>query len=91
MGRRKRSFDLNDGVEFVSKLMVERPFIVFMIPLVLVCWAVEKWVFSVSSWVPLVVAVWATFQVILYVYNFCNLFGFFNYFLSFIFWNLMKG
>ncbi|KAL8111083.1 hypothetical protein AgCh_026721 [Apium graveolens] len=59
MGRKKRSFDVN---EFVSKVVVERPFVVVVIALVLVCWAVEKWVFCVSSWVPLVVAVWATFQ-----------------------------
>lgn len=64
--RRKRSFDLNDGLEFVNKVMVEKPFIVFLVPLVLVCWSVEKWVFSLSNWVPLVVAVWATFQVILF-------------------------
>ncbi|KAK1372057.1 synaptotagmin-5 [Heracleum sosnowskyi] len=62
MGRRKRSFEFNDCLEFVNKLMVEKPFIVFVIPLVLACWSVEKWVFSLSNWVPLVVAVWATFQ-----------------------------
>lgn len=91
MGRKKSSFDLNDGVEFVNKLMVERPFFVFVISLVLVCWAVEKWVFSVSNWVPLVVAVWATFQVnfiffILFLIFFC----FFKYFVSIKIWNLMN-
>ncbi|WOH03401.1 hypothetical protein DCAR_0622798 [Daucus carota subsp. sativus] len=62
MRRRKRSYDLGDVIELVNKLMVEKAFIVFVVPLVLICWLVEKWVFSVSNWVPLVVAVWATLQ-----------------------------
>ena len=75
MRRRKRSYDLGDVIELVNKLMVEKAFIVFVVPLVLVCWLVEKWVFSVSNWVPLVVAVWATLQVV------CSLF---DSFLSFL-------
>ncbi|KAJ9174040.1 hypothetical protein P3X46_017112 [Hevea brasiliensis] len=60
MGR--ASFNIEEVVEFFNHLYVEKPFLPFFIPLVLVCWGIERWVFSLSSWVPLVLAVWATIQ-----------------------------
>ncbi|XP_057472907.1 uncharacterized protein LOC130761430 isoform X1 [Actinidia eriantha] len=60
--RKKRSFDLNEAVEFLNHLLVDKSLLPFIIPLVLVGWAIEKWIFSFSNWVPLVVAVWATIQ-----------------------------
>lgn len=81
MGRRKRSYDLYELMELVNK----KPFIVFAIPLVLVCWSIEKWIFSLSNWVPLVVAVWATFQVIL-----LSIASFFKYSVIIKVWTMMN-
>ncbi|XP_043812421.1 synaptotagmin-5 isoform X4 [Manihot esculenta] len=64
MGRRKGRAKINieEVVEFFNNLYGEKPLLPFLIPLVLIFWVIEKWVFSVSYWVPLVVAVWATIQ-----------------------------
>ncbi|KAA8541229.1 hypothetical protein F0562_025164 [Nyssa sinensis] len=63
MGRRKnRNFNVNEAIEFLNQLLVDKPILAFIIPLILVGWVVEKWIFSFSSWVPLVVACWATIQ-----------------------------
>lgn len=64
MSRRKnRSFiNLKEAKEFSSHIMGEKPPFSLLIPVVLVGWAVEKWIFSFVNWVPLVVAVWATIQ-----------------------------
>ncbi|KAE9463915.1 hypothetical protein C3L33_04205, partial [Rhododendron williamsianum] len=60
--RRARSFDLNEALEFLNHLFVDKSLLPFIIPLILVGWVIEKWVFTFSNWVPLVVAVWATIQ-----------------------------
>lgn len=66
MGRRKkRSFNVEDAVDFLNYLKVEKPLFPVLIALILLGWAIERWVFSFSNWVPLVVAVWATIQVLL--------------------------
>lgn len=62
--RRKKSFDLNEVREFLNHLLVDKPLLPFVIPFLLIVWFIEKWFFSLSNWVPLVVAVWATIQVI---------------------------
>ncbi|KAK3020602.1 hypothetical protein RJ639_046688 [Escallonia herrerae] len=63
MGRdRRKGFDMNEAIEFLSQLSVEKPLIPFVVPLVLILWGFEKWFFSLSNWVPLAVAVWATIQ-----------------------------
>ncbi|XP_048445693.1 synaptotagmin-2 isoform X1 [Pyrus x bretschneideri] len=63
MNRRKgRSLSFEDAVEFFNYVMAEKPFLPFLIPLVLFAWAFERWVFSFSNWVPLAVVVWATVQ-----------------------------
>ncbi|KAL0535587.1 hypothetical protein IC582_029924 [Cucumis melo] len=60
---RKRGFFNGEGVmEFFHHLMAEKPLLRFLIPLVLIAWSIERWVFSLSNWVPLAVAVWATLQ-----------------------------
>lgn len=65
MGRwRKRALSFDEVVEFVKRIIQEMPLIPFLIPLILIAWAIERWVFSVTNWVPLIVAVWATRQVI---------------------------
>lgn len=64
MSRRKvRGLSVEDAVEFFNYVMEEKPFLPFLIPLVLFAWGIERWVFSFSNWVPLAVAVWATIQV----------------------------
>lgn len=65
MGRRqKRSLFNVDGVmDFFNNVMMEKPYLPLLIPLVLMLWALEKWIFSLSNWVPLVLAVWVTVQV----------------------------
>ncbi|KAM1737680.1 hypothetical protein ACFX12_015864 [Malus domestica] len=63
MNRRKgRRLSFEDAVEFFNHVMAEKPFLPFLLPLVLFAWAFERWVFSFSNWVPLGVAVWATLQ-----------------------------
>lgn len=63
MGRwRKRALSFDEVVEFVKRIIQEMPLIPFLIPLILIVWAIERWVFSVTNWVPLIVAVWATRQ-----------------------------
>ncbi|CAN8258897.1 unnamed protein product [Cochlearia groenlandica] len=48
--------------EFVNHLVAERHALLLLVPLVLAFWAIERWVFPFSNWVPLVVAVWASLQ-----------------------------
>ncbi|KAI9384384.1 hypothetical protein POPTR_012G056000v4 [Populus trichocarpa] len=65
MGRTRKGkagFKVEDVLEVFNHLLEEKPSFAFLIPLILVCWGIEKWVFSFSNWVPLVVAIWATFQ-----------------------------
>ncbi|KAL8124130.1 uncharacterized protein LOC141717975 [Apium graveolens] len=62
MVRRNKYYDLNDAIAFFNNFLVTNPLLPFVIPLVLVVWTIEKWVFSLSNWVPLAMAVWATFQ-----------------------------
>ncbi|XP_022924106.1 synaptotagmin-5-like [Cucurbita moschata] len=61
-GRKRGLFNGEGALEFFRHLMREKPFLPFLIPLVLVAWSIERWVFSLSNWVPLAVAVWATLQ-----------------------------
>lgn len=64
MGRKKKTTFVNveDAVEFFKHLMAEKPSVLLLIPVILVLWVVERWVFSLSNWVALGVAVWATVQ-----------------------------
>ncbi|KAL7160267.1 hypothetical protein ABFS83_01G082300 [Erythranthe nasuta] len=63
MGRRKNKlFDMNEAVKLLNKLLEEQPLFLLVIPLLVVLWAVEKWFFSLSNWVLLALAVWATIQ-----------------------------
>lgn len=61
-GRKGGFFNGEGAMEFFHHLMAEKPLLPFLIPLVLVAWSIERWVFSLSNWVPLAVAVWATLQ-----------------------------
>lgn len=60
--RRKRSIQFNGVREFLNQLLVDKPLLPFVIPFLLIVWCIEKWFFSLSNWVPLVVAVWVTIQ-----------------------------
>ncbi|XP_057952419.1 synaptotagmin-5 [Malania oleifera] len=60
--RKRRDFDFTEVAEFLKQLRVERPLLPFGISLIILLWAIEKWVFSFSNWLPIVVAVWATIQ-----------------------------
>ncbi|CAH8260944.1 unnamed protein product [Arabidopsis lyrata] len=65
MGRRiKRKGLINTEAvrEFINHLVAERHSLLVLVPLVLAFWAIERWVFAFSNWVPLVVAVWASLQ-----------------------------
>lgn len=59
---KKASIDMSEITEFLNQLYVEKPLFPLVIPLLLVLWSIEKWVFNLSNWVPLAVAVWATIQ-----------------------------
>lgn len=66
MGRRKNKlFDLNEAVKLFHKLLEEQPLLPLVIPLLIVLWVIEKWFFSLSNWVLLALAIWATIQVLL--------------------------
>ncbi|XP_031259322.1 extended synaptotagmin-1 [Pistacia vera] len=64
MGKRKKraAFNVEEVVEFLKHLLEEKPLLPFVIPLILLLWIIERWFFSFSNWVPLVIAVWATLQ-----------------------------
>lgn len=66
MSRKKRVFSIDSieevAVDFFNYVLQEKPKIPFFIPVILIACAVEKWVFSFSTWVPLALAVWATIQ-----------------------------
>ncbi|GAU22711.1 hypothetical protein TSUD_138350 [Trifolium subterraneum] len=66
MSRKKRVFSIDTieeaAMDFFNYLLQEKPKIPFFIPFILIAFAIEKWVFSFSTWVPLALAVWATIQ-----------------------------
>jgi hypothetical protein len=70
MSRKKRVFSIDSieeaAVNFFNYLLQEKPKIPFFIPFILIACAIEKWVFSFSTWVPLALAVWATIQVLIH-------------------------
>ncbi|MFS7962077.1 putative C2 domain, synaptotagmin-like mitochondrial-lipid-binding domain, C2 domain superfamily [Helianthus anomalus] len=59
---KKPSIDMREITEFLNQMLVEKPLYPLVIPLLFVLWSIEKWVFNLSNWVPLAVAVWATIQ-----------------------------
>lgn len=62
--RRKRAvLRVEEALELFKNVVKEKPFLPFLIPLVFLAWAVEKWIFPFSNWVTVIVAVWATVQV----------------------------
>ncbi|XP_021292106.1 synaptotagmin-5 isoform X2 [Herrania umbratica] len=62
-GRKKRALmNVDEVVDFLNNIIVEKPYLFLLIPVILIFWAIEKWFFSLSNWVPLVLAVWATIQ-----------------------------
>ncbi|KAH7851027.1 hypothetical protein Vadar_006275 [Vaccinium darrowii] len=62
MSKRNKGNFVSEAVEFLNHLWVQNPLVPIVIPLILVGWVIEKWIFSFSNWIPLVVAVWATIQ-----------------------------
>lgn len=64
MGKTKRiSFNVEAAMEFLKQAAIDRPVYLLLLPLVTLLWAFERWVLCLSStWVPLAIAVWATFQ-----------------------------
>ncbi|CAL0322228.1 unnamed protein product [Lupinus luteus] len=66
MSRNKRVLSVSNieegAVKFFNHLLQEKPQVPFFIPLILIAWAIERWVFPFSTWVPLILAVWATIQ-----------------------------
>lgn len=59
--------NLEEGaVELLNYVVVkvkEKPQIPFFLPLILIAWAVDTWLFSFSNWLPLALALWASIQV----------------------------
>ncbi|RZC02143.1 Multiple C2 and transmembrane domain-containing protein 1 isoform C [Glycine soja] len=67
MSLKKRALSINieeAAVDFFNHLLQEKPRIPVFIPLILIAWAIERWVFSASTWVPLALAVWTTIQLL---------------------------
>ncbi|XAR51289.1 hypothetical protein NMG60_11005883 [Bertholletia excelsa] len=61
-GRKKRNLNFREALEFLNHLWLEKPLPLYIIPLILLGWAIEKWVFLFSNWILLVVTVWAAIQ-----------------------------
>lgn len=65
MGKVKiRAFGWNEAVESFNKVLEEQPLLPIVIPVLLLLWVIERWFFSLSNWVLLFLAVWATIQVL---------------------------
>uniref|UniRef100_A0A7C9EPD9 C2 domain-containing protein n=1 Tax=Opuntia streptacantha TaxID=393608 RepID=A0A7C9EPD9_OPUST len=63
MGKRKKiNFHVEEAMDFLKQAAIDRPVYVLLVPLFAAVWAFERWVFALTNWVPLVFAVWATFQ-----------------------------
>ncbi|KAI9113972.1 hypothetical protein K1719_015223 [Acacia pycnantha] len=70
MSRRKRQsrrkrllLSLERAAEdFLKHVVEEKPRVLLFIPLLLIAWAIERWLFSLANWIPLALAVWATRQ-----------------------------
>ncbi|KAG9448930.1 hypothetical protein H6P81_008895 [Aristolochia fimbriata] len=60
--KRLRDFYSKEAVDFLNHVMEDRPSLPFVLPLVFVAWALERWIVRFSNWVPLAVAVWAMIQ-----------------------------
>lgn len=59
---RRWLFDGKEAAELLSLMMVDRPQLSIGVCVIVLLWLIERWVFSLSVWVPLVLAVWATIQ-----------------------------
>lgn len=68
--KRASSWDVREVMDCLNQLIADKPFLPVVIPVFLVVWGIEKWIFSLTNWVPLVVAVWAVFQVTFILYWF---------------------
>lgn len=63
MGRtKKKLFDWNEAMKSLSSVLEKQPLLPYVIPLLVVLWAIEKWFFYLSNWVLLGLAVWTSFQ-----------------------------
>lgn len=58
----KLSFNIQVAMEFLKQIAIDRPVYLVFVPLISVIWAFERWVFSISTWVPLAIAAWAILQ-----------------------------
>lgn len=60
--KRFRDFYTKEALGFFNYVVEDKPLLPFLIPLVFVAWAIERWLVPFSNWIPLAVAVWATIQ-----------------------------
>ncbi|KAM6569103.1 hypothetical protein CsatB_017088 [Cannabis sativa] len=60
--RKRRGSNVEEALEFFNHLMEEKPYLPFLVALIFFAWCIERWIFSFSNWVPIVIAVWATIQ-----------------------------
>lgn len=58
----KFNLNIEEAMEFIKQIPIDKPLYLLLLPLILALWLFEKWLFSLSSWVPLFVAIWATLQ-----------------------------
>ncbi|XP_047327846.1 extended synaptotagmin-1-like [Impatiens glandulifera] len=65
MGRTRRTakgFDVSRAKDFLNYLSNDKPLFPWMIALILIVWSIERWFMCFTNFVPLSVAVWATYQ-----------------------------
>ncbi|KAJ4973199.1 hypothetical protein NE237_006373 [Protea cynaroides] len=60
--RRTRDHYVNEAMQLLNYLMSKRSMLHIFVLLVLLGWVVERWILSLSHWVPLLATIWATIQ-----------------------------
>ncbi|PKA54117.1 Synaptotagmin-4 [Apostasia shenzhenica] len=62
MARKLRNLYAKEAVEFLSRVIEDKPLLPFLVPLGFFAWAIERWLVPFSNWIPLAFAVWATIE-----------------------------
>ncbi|KAJ7538397.1 hypothetical protein O6H91_11G046200 [Diphasiastrum complanatum] len=62
MSKRLKEVASREANELWNNLVSDKPLLPFLIPVFFLAWGIERWIVSLSNWVPLIVCVWATIE-----------------------------
>ncbi|VFQ87166.1 unnamed protein product [Cuscuta campestris] len=62
MRKSRRTYSVSEAMEFLTNLLAEKPLLPLSILSFFLVWGIEKWFFALTNWVPLAIALWASFQ-----------------------------